>query len=311
MEYKHIFGPVPSRRLGISLGIDIITKKTCNLDCVYCEVGKTTNYTIIRDEYIDLDEIKSEITHYFKYNNCILDYITFAGSGEPMLNNKIGEIIKYIRSITDTKIALITNGILFTNSKIIDEIVDVDVIIPSLDAVFQETFNKINRPYENIKIDEIIKGLILLRDKYLKQIFLEIFIIDGINNSKEELDYFKEVLLKIKPDKIELNSLDRPPVENWVKKTDISILQEIKNYWNIENVVIIDKYKNRKEVCAYSDLKEKTILNMLSIRPCTVEDISNITGINVLEINKYLDILENFKLIESVKNERGVFIKLK
>lgn len=309
MKYKYIFGPVPSRRLGVSLGIDIIPKKTCCLNCVYCEAGKTTNLTLERKEYVKAEEVIFEIKNYLEENKGKLDYITFAGSGEPMLNNKIKNIITEIKKITDTKIALITNGIMFYDEKIIDEVLEVDMIMPSLDAVSNEIFEKINRPVKEIDLEKVIEGLIKLRKKFKGIINLEIFIIDGINNTKEELDKFKEVILKINPDKVQINSLDRPPVEKWVDNIDMKKLEEIIEYWGIENVEIIKKYKKRRFINSYSVKNEELILNMLSARPCTVEDLSYISNMNVLEINKYLDVLEKDKIIETYIGERGVFIR--
>ena len=308
MEYKYIFGPVPSRRLGVSLGVDLINLKTCNFDCVYCEVGKTPKTITKRGEYVNTETVLTELKDYLK-KKPYLDFITFAGSGEPLLNSKIGYLIKEIKKITDTKVAIITNGALFCKDEVIDEILEADIIIPSLDAVTEEVFQKINRPNEEYTIEAIKKGLINLRRKYSGEIALEIFIIDGLNNTKSELDEFKKVIEEIKPDKIQLNSLDRPPVEGWVKKAPIEKLEEIIEYWGLENVEIVTKYKSRRLIKSYDANSEKMILNMIEKRPCTLKDLQEITGINVSELNKYLDVLEKEGKVKSIIGERGVFIK--
>ena len=308
MEYKYIFGPVPSRRLGVSLGVDLINLKTCNFDCVYCEVGRTPKTITERREYVNVETVLIELKDYLK-TNPYLDFITFAGSGEPLLNSKIGYLIKEIKKITDTKIAIITNGALFCKDEVIDEVLEADIIIPSLDAVSEEIFQKINRPNEEYRIEDIKKGLVNLRKKYKGKIALEIFIIDGLNNIKEELDEFKKVIKEINPDKIQLNSLDRPPVEGWVKKAPIKKLEEIIEYWGFENAEIVTKYKSRRLIKSYDENSEKMILNMIEKRPCTLKDLKEVTGINVSELNKYLDVLEKEGKVKSVIGERGVFLK--
>lgn len=308
MEYKYIFGPVPSRRLGVSLGVDLINLKTCNFDCVYCEVGRTPKTITKRREYVDTETVLKELKDYLK-KKPYLDFITFAGSGEPLLNSKIGYLIKEIKKITDTKIAVITNGALFCKDEVIDEVLEADIIIPSLDAVSEEIFQKINRPNKEYTIKDIKKGLINLRKKYKGKIALEIFIIDGLNNTKEELDEFKKVIKKINPDKIQLNSLDRPPVEGWVEKAPIKKLEEIIEYWGLENVEIVTKYKSRRLIKSYDENSEKMILNMIEKRPCTLKDLKEVTGINVSELNKYLDVLEKEGKVKSIVGERGVFLK--
>ncbi|MGM0508847.1 MAG: radical SAM protein [Fusobacteriota bacterium] len=308
MEYKYIFGPVPSRRLGVSLGIDLVKLKTCNLDCVYCEVGRTDETTMERKEYVDADRVLMELRDFLK-DDPYLDFITFSGSGEPLLNSKIGYIISEIKKMTDTKIAILTNGTLFYKDEVIDEVLEADIIIPSLDAASQEVFEKINRPNKELSIEKIKNGLINLRKKYKGEIALEIFMIDGLNNTKAELDNFKEVILKIKPDKIQLNSLDRPPVEGWVKKAPIEKLKEIKKYLGFNNIEIITKYKSRRLITSYNENAEELILNMLEKRPCTLKDLSEITGLNLAELNKYLDVLEKEKVITSEIGNRGVFLR--
>jgi len=309
MKYEYIFGPVPSRRLGVSLGIDLIPYKTCCLDCVYCECGATTQKTLERKEYVPTNKVLEEVEDFVKNSGMKLDYITFAGSGEPMLNKNISKVINGIKKITDTKIALISNGILFSDHNVIDEVLECDMIMPSIDAVSEDIFNKINKPIKEIDIKKVIQGLIELRKRYNGIINLEIFIIDGINNTKDELDKLKEVILKIKPDMVQLNSLDRPPVEKWVQPVSIEKLEEIIAYWNLDNVEIIKKYRSRNMIKNYNKDHEELILNMLGKRPCTLEDLANISGMKIVEINKYIDILEKEEKIKTYIGERGVFIR--
>ncbi|NCD43162.1 MAG: radical SAM protein, partial [Bacteroidia bacterium] len=194
--YKYLFGPVPSRRLGMSLGIDLIPKKVCSLNCVYCEVGKTTKLTVDRMEYVKYDKVIDELTH-FMHNKPTIDYITFSGSGEPTLNNRIGDVLQFIKkNYPQIKTAVLTNGTLFSNLKVRNELLQADVILPSLDAASQSVFERIDRPESSIKIEAYIQGLVDLRKAYPGKIWLEIFLLKDYNDTKEALDLLKQAVLK-------------------------------------------------------------------------------------------------------------------
>ena len=309
--YKHLFGPVPSRRLGMSLGIDLIPKKVCSLNCVYCEVGKTTKLTLDRMEYVKYSRIIAELKQ-FMSNDPKIDYITFSGSGEPTLNSRIGEVINFIRKeYPDVKIAVLTNGTLLFDQKLRTELLQADVILPSLDAASQSTFKKINRPNLNLKIETYIQGLIDLRKEYKGNIWLEIFLLKGYNDSKDELDLLKNAILKINPDSIQLNTLDRPGTVAGLIPLSKNELQEIIDYWNLAHVEIIASAQERTSIESYSGDIETAILETIARRPCTLDDLHSFLGIHVNEINKYLGTLEANNKIETVNLERGVFYGIK
>ncbi len=230
MNKGYIYGPVLSRRLGKSLGIDLIPHKTCSLDCVYCECGKTTNLTLSREEYMSTEKIIKEIQNFLK-NKPDLDYITFAGSGEPTLHSGIGEIISFInKNYPQYKVAVITNSTLLNDPEVINSILAADLIIPSLDAVSQEAFEKINRPHRNLTLEKIIAGIKKLTKKYDREIWLEIFIVPGVNDNEKELKLFKNFLNEVNIKKVQLNSLDRPGIVDWLKPANKSDLKRIANY---------------------------------------------------------------------------------
>lgn len=308
--YKYLFGPVPSRRLGMSLGVDLVPKKVCALNCVYCEVGETTKLTTDRMEYIKYDKIISELQQ-FMSSRPKIDYITFSGSGEPTLNSRIGEVLAYVKqNYPDVKTAILTCGALLSSPQLRTEILEADVILPSLDAATQAIFNKINRPNPNLSIDTYIKGLIDFRKEYKGQIWLEVFLLKGYNDMLEELDLIKEAILKIEPDIVQLNTLDRPgTVEGLIAMTK-NELQKIKDYWDISNVEIIASAAQRTDVDSYNTDIEGTILATIARRPCTLDDLNQILGIHVNEINKYLGTLELNKKIKSTTLKRGVFYEL-
>jgi len=309
--YKHLFGPVPSRRLGMSLGIDLIPKKVCSLNCVYCEVGKTTKLTVERLEYVKYDEVIAELKQ-FMSDKPKIDYFTFSGSGEPTLNSRIGEVLNYLKiNYPDIKTAILSNGTLFSYKELITEVLQADVILPSLDAASQSVFEKINRPHSTLKIETYIQGLIDLRTTYKGEIWLEVFFLKDYNNSKAELDLLKNAILKINPDSVQLNTLDRPGTIYGLISLSKIELQEIINYWNLPNVEIIASVQDRTSIGSYSGDIETAILETIARRPCTLDDLHRFLGIHVNEINKYLGTLEANNKIETVKLERGAFYELK
>lgn len=238
MNYKYIVGPIISRRLGVSLGIDPIPSKTCSFDCLYCEVTKTNNKTIERKEYINAYDILNELKHYLENSTKKLDYITFSGSGEPTLNSKIGYIIKEIKKLTNIPVAVITNSSIIDRKDVRNDIINADLIIPSLDAVTESVFKKIDLPHKSIKIENIINGLIELRKEYNGQIWLEVLILKNYNDNIEEIKKIAEVTKKIKPNKIQINSLDRAPAYSIAQKADESILKKFKEILgNIAEVI--------------------------------------------------------------------------
>jgi len=226
----YLYGPVSSRRLGRSLGIITTPYKYCSLDCVYCQLKKTTKLTLERKEYIKTRAILTEVAHFLQEDpeGSTIDFITFSGAGEPLLNSKIKEIIQGIRALTAVPIAIITNATLLVNKTVRDDIADADLIVPSLDAYTQDVFEKIDRPFsDSIQVGDIIKSLIALRKEFKKQLWLEIMLVHGINDDLEYVKGFKEVIERIQPDKIQLNVVSRPPAESWVKSPSRDRLKKI------------------------------------------------------------------------------------
>ncbi len=210
--YSHLFGPVPSRRLGISLGVDLVPHKVCSLNCIYCECGSTTRLTLERGEYVPEEEIQRELMDYFG-KNPDPDFITFSGAGEPTLHSGIGQILKLIKEMKPkVKVALITNGTLFYDTSLRKELRDVDVVLPSLDAATDAAFRKINRPRKELRVDDYIQGLIDFRKECRGEFWLEVLILPGYNDDVENILALKEAIQAIGPDRIQLNTLDRPGV---------------------------------------------------------------------------------------------------
>lgn len=309
--YKYLFGPVPSRRLGMSLGVDLVTHKICSLNCIYCECGATTDLTIKRKEYVPVKGVKKELENYFI--NCPdPDYITFSGSGEPCLNSGIGEVIDFIKEKKPgVSIAVLTNGTLLGQEKVRKELLKADLVMPSLDAAEELSFKKINRPFHGINLKDYIQGIADFRKEYQGRLALEILIIPKINDNMENLLLLKKAIEKIKPYQVQLNTLDRPGAVSGIKACSMEEMEKIKNILGTENIEIIASAPKRKNVKSYRKDIESAISETIYRRPCTCEDLSKILGIHITEINKYLAALEDDNKIESVREKRGIFYQKK
>jgi wyosine [tRNA(Phe)-imidazoG37] synthetase (radical SAM superfamily) len=309
--YKYLFGPVPSRRLGISLGVDLVPKKVCSLDCVYCEVGQTTKLTTERREYILYDKVTNELADYFSHHPDP-DYITFSGSGEPTLNSRIGDVLQFIKKNKPTiPVAVLTNGTLFYDKNVRDELLEANVVLPSLDAAREDTFRKINRPAQGLDVKKYIKGLADFRREYSGKIWLEVFFAPGYNDSEADLIALKNAFEQIMPDQIQLNTLDRPGTVNNVQRASMEYLERVIDFWQLPNVEIIAAAPERKYIQSYRKDAEMAILETIARRPCTVDDLVKILGQHTNEINKYLDVLEAEGKVEPVRQERGIFYQIK
>ncbi|MCP4373688.1 MAG: radical SAM protein [Deltaproteobacteria bacterium] len=305
--YNHLFGPVPSRRLGISLGLDLVPMKTCSLNCIYCECGRTTHLTLNRREYVPFEDVKKELSHFLSHHPRP-DYITFSGSGEPTLNSTIREVIHFIKTQAfNIPVALLTNGTLLFQKKVREDIKDATVVIPSLDAITQKAFVKIVRPNPKLNINTIINGLIQFRKEYTGQIWLEIFVVPDINDKKEELTALKNAIENIRPDRVQLNTLDRPGTISDIRSATREELESILDFWQLDNTEIIAKAPKRKKLLSYRKDAESAILETIARRPCTLQDLTEFLGLHAAEVNKYLDVLEAEKIIKVVKQKRGFF----
>jgi len=278
---------------------------------VYCEVGQTTKLTIERREYILYDKVTTELADYFSHNPDP-DYITFSGSGEPTLNSRIGDVLQFIKKNKPTiPVAVLTNGTLFYDKKVRDELLGANVVLPSLDAAREDTFRKINRPAQGLNIEKCINGLADFRKAYSGQIWLEVFFAPGYNDREADLIALKNAFEQIKPDQIQLNTLDRPGTLNNVQRASMEYLERVIDFWQLPNVEIIAATPERKNIQSYRKDAEMVILETIARRPCTVDDLVKILGQHTNEINKYLDVLEAEGMVEPVRQERGIFYQIK
>jgi len=218
---NYVFGPVPSRRLGQSLGIDTIPLKTCNWNCVYCQLGRSMPLTNERREYVPVDDIllETELT-LRSHKNSEIDWVTFVGSGEPTLHSRLGELIRSVKTLTTLPVAVITNGSLLYLPEVRDELSAADAVLPTLDAGKAELYRKINRPHPQIIFEQLVDGLVAFREEYRGKLWVEVMLVRALNDTTEALDDIARILKRVKPDAVHINLPTRPPVETWVQPTD-------------------------------------------------------------------------------------------
>lgn len=278
----HIFGPVPSRRLGLSLGVDLIPSKTCTFDCLYCEVGRTTDRTIQTRPYVPVSEILEQLRR--KLLVCSPDIITLAGSGEPTLHSEIDRIIRGIREITDTRVAVLTNGSLFWNKEIRDRVLDADIIMPTLSSAFGQTFGRIHRPHPDIHLSAVVQGLRALRMDYKGRIFLEVVFLAGINDTVEEEEALKDVIDTIRPDRIQINTVVRPPSDPRARALDPGQLEKIRLLLGEDAEVIAGTPRHEGGGRAAQSAAE-ILLDTLKRRPLRAADIVDSLNMDPHEVD--------------------------
>ncbi len=301
---KFLFGPVPSRRLGLSLGVDLIPAKTCSFDCIYCEVGPTTAKTRTRRDYISTTAILQELEEYFSGSGPVPDYVTLAGSGEPTLNRGLGDIISRLKKITTVPVAVLTNGALLNDPAVRQEINQADVILPSLDAVSPELFQTINRPIAGLTVDEMIAGLQALRTEYAGQIWLEVLLLRRLNDTPEELAKLKETLELIRPDKVHLNTAVRPVVQDFALPVSTQKLAEIAKFLGDRAEVVAD-FGNHQH--PNFDLSNGDFLASLARRPQTSEDLAEVLGLPLAVVVQRLDQLVSQKRLRRSEHQKKIF----
>ena len=256
-----LFGPVLSRRLGLSLGVDLLKYKTCNLDCVYCELGRTSSLTKRRDRFVSPEKVQREIESRSEED---FDHLTFAGSGEPTLSSDLGEIMRRSREMVDVPVAVITNSTLLTSPKVRSEVAEADVVLPSLDAVTQPTFESINRPMKDLKIEEIIEGLRAFRSEFSGEIWLEVMLVKDVNES--EAEQIAKAVQSIEPDRVQLNTVVRAPAEPVLPLDESEMMNILGVFKDAEIIPDWD--------WSVPEMQEAKLLEIMADRPCTLDEIA-------------------------------------
>jgi wyosine [tRNA(Phe)-imidazoG37] synthetase (radical SAM superfamily) len=299
---KMIYGPVPSRRLGISLGVDIVPYKTCSYDCIYCQLGKTTNQTTQRGSFVPVDSVIEEIKEVIDENSDI-DYITFSGSGEPTLNEDIGRMIERVRKLTPIPVAVLTNGSLLWHHKVREDLSQADLVVPSLDAVSEKAFRKVNRPIGSLGIGKVLDGLKTFCAQFEGKIYLEILLVKNANDSEEEIREINRFVKNLKLDEIHLNTVVRPPGDPDARPLNQEELNDVRSLFDPKlKVEVIANFKRETSKAYQKDL-EQAIIELVRRRPTKKEEMAVSLGVHPNEIVKYLQILEEKKTIRRSQDE--------
>lgn len=302
--YRYIFGPVPSRRLGLSLGVDLVPHKTCSLDCVYCECGRTTHLTLTPDTYVPLAAVKEELADFLS-TSPDLDFITFSGSGEPTLHSGIGEMAAFIKTnFPAYRLALLTNGTLLSSEDVRKRLLAIDVVIVSVDAGGKEAFQRINRPHPGLSLSDIEEGLVSFRKIFPNNLWMEVFLVPECNTSEYELAGIRGVLERIHPDKVQVNTLDRPGTEGWVVPAGPEVLSQAASF--LQSAELVPSTGDRRFRGNGDDLTNR-VLAVVRRRPLTLEDISRMLGIDMTEAFSRIEKLEREKIVKSIEMPRGIF----
>lgn len=282
-----VFGPVPSRRLGRSLGVDLVPFKTCTYDCVYCQLGRTTRKTVARREWVALEGVLAKLQERLSSNP---DYITLSGSGEPTLYSRLDELIARIKAMTEIPVAVLTNGSLLWQPTVRRQLASADLVIPSLDAGREMTFRAVNRPHDSITFATMLQGLIDFRQEYSGQVWLEVLVLGGINAMDDEITRLADCVRQVRPDRVQLNTVTRPPAERFAVSVPAARLAEIAVAFTPRAEVIAD-FRGVHQQPRFAAGRQD-VLNLLSRRPCTIEDIAGGLGMHRNEVLKYVGELD-------------------
>ena len=285
---SRIFGPVPSRRLGRSLGVDVVPYKTCTFNCIYCECGATTDLTCERREFFPLEEILDEFRDSLAEIPTPPDVITLSGAGEPTLYSRLGELIDTIRRSSGIPVAVITNSSLLFMPEVREELGRADIVLPSLDTALAGPFSRMNRPHGSITLEGMIEGLGAFLDEYRGKVLFEILLLDGYNTDDEDLEALASFLGRYRVDSIQLNTAVRPGTEVGIVPLPRKRLEEICGSFGPQcEIVASVGTRASHEEFASAD----RILSMIERRPCTAEDIHRALGVPIQGVVKLLGIM--------------------
>ena len=282
--YRHLFGPVPSRRLGRSLGIDLTPFKTCSFDCIFCQLGRTTDKTVLRREYVPVDDVIAELDIWLAAGNTA-DYITLSGSGEPTLNSEFGRVIRFLRGRTPIPVALLTNGSLLSNPQVRDAAATANVVKVSLSVWDQASLQHVNRPHASIKFKTMLDGMLRFREGFKGELWIEVFLAWGTNTTVSDVLKIAGLIHVLKPERVQLNTAIRPPCEDYAYVVPRHRMEALSELFT-PPAEIMAEYSS--DITAGIQSNEENVLGMLKRRPCTLDQLCRVTGLHPNEASKYL-----------------------
>ncbi len=302
-DYKYLFGPVPSRRFGRSLGVDLTPHKTCSFDCIFCQLGRTTNKTITRAEYVPTSAVIKELRDWIETDGQA-DYISLAGSGEPTLHSAFGKIIDFVRSATTVPVALLTNGSMLKDETVRQAAAHANVVKVSLSAWDQHSLGYINRPHPDIVLKDIIEGARKLRKILEGELWIEVFVAWGMNSVPKDVAKIADLVRALEPDRVQLNTAVRPPAEDFVQAVPQEHLIKLAELFD-PTAEVIAEFRSDGDPSIQAN--EKNILAMLARRPCTAEQITKVFGMHENEVSKYIGKLTRNGLIRMERKASGAY----
>ena len=307
-DYKYLFGLVPSRRFGRSLGVDLNPYKTCSLDCVFCQLGRTTEKRVIRQEYVPTDMVLSELEEWLKRDDRA-DYITLSGSGEPTLHSRFGEVLEFIRKSSAIPAVLLTNGTMLHLPEVRDAAACANVVKVSLSAWHQTSYVWMNRPHPELRFDQLIEGQKVFRAQFKGQLWMEVFLVGGINSMPDDVQKIATLAQEIGPDRIHLNTAVRPPAEDFAAALSKERMESLTHLFHPTAEIIADF---RAKHADHIQTNQETIFSMLQRRPCTADQIADIFGMHLNEVSKYLgSLIRNDQIRTERKNSTVYYVSKK
>ena len=303
--YRYLFGPVPSRRFGRSLGIDLTPYKTCSQNCIFCQLGHTTHLTVERRAYVPIEDVLSELMDFFTSGDTA-DYITLSGSGEPTLHPDFGRVLETIRGETQTPALLLTNGSLLQRPEVRAAAAGATVVKASLSAWDQESFKRINRPHPSLDFDGVIAGYNAFRKQFAGELRLEVFLMKGINTAPEQVEKMAALANKIHADHIQFNTVDRPPAVSSVQPVPMEEMVPLKNLFAPPAEIVSEQSIHPSSVNRGTS---EAILAMINRRPCTAKQIAGSFATNINEVVKHLaQLYRAGKIRVETTNNRAFYI---
>lgn len=281
-DFKYLFGPVPSRRFGLSLGVDLLPRKTCTLDCIFCEVGPTTHQTLARREYVPTEEVLHELAAWFALDRKA-DFITVTGSGEPTLHTRFGDVLAAIRARGRVRSALLTNSTLFHLPEVRSAAARADVVKVSFSAWDQASFAAVTRPHADLSFDLLVDGLRKFRQDFSGELWMEVFIVPGINALRNQVKAIAALARTIRPDLVQLNTAVRPTARQNVPSLSESQLRSLVGCFT-PVAEVIARFTPGGGSSRHAD--KAAVLAMLARRPCTAEDVANAFALSRKEAEK-------------------------
>ncbi|MDH4198178.1 MAG: radical SAM protein, partial [Candidatus Aminicenantes bacterium] len=296
---------VPSRRLGYSLGVDIVPFKTCTLDCVYCQLGRTRRTRVRRGDFVPVGDVLAQLRNALASGRHI-DIITFSGSGEPTLNRSLGRFIREVKRLTSRPVAVLTNGTLLHRRDVRKDLLSADLVVPSFDAATPALFRRVNRPHRTLRLDRFLAGLKAFRKEFKGRLWLEVMLVKGANDRPAHIARLKEVIAALHPDKVHLNTVVRPPAECWAKPLRPAEMEKVRRALGPIAEVVAD-FKKRAQPAVADDDLETVVLAMVRRRPLALDDLVRSLGRPAVEVRKGLASLEAGGKIRGAKHGPRVF----